>query len=99
MIGERLSQVFNEAGAFAADLFGVNAALCLAEGHDAYFHGRDGEFGALGAGRVLRQFGAQVRIGYCDLKVQGRGVAGHNCLTRLKVIPAGISVQFGIYIF
>ena len=62
MIGERLSQVFNEAGAFAADLFGVNAALCLAEGHDAYFHGRDGEFGALGAGRVLRQFGAQVRI-------------------------------------
>ena len=63
------------------------------------FHGGDGEFGALGAGRVLRQFGAQVRIGYGDLEVHGRGAVGHNCLTRLKVIPAGISVRFGVRTF
>ena len=35
--GERLSQVFNEAVAFAANLFGVNAALGLAEGHEPIF--------------------------------------------------------------
>ena len=37
MTGERLSQVSNEAVAFAANLFGVDAALGLAEGHEPIF--------------------------------------------------------------
>jgi len=37
VIGERLPQVFNEAVALAADLFGVNTALGLAEGHEPIF--------------------------------------------------------------
>ncbi len=59
VVGERLAQVFNEAITFTTDLFGVDAALGLAEGHHADLHGRDGELGALGAGRVLGQFCAQ----------------------------------------
>ena len=37
MTGERLSQVFNEAVAFAANLFGVNEALGLSESHEPIF--------------------------------------------------------------